>query len=205
MNRITSHPASAARLLKLALSLALVLILGACAHPISIEAKSVPQRSSSAAPSAKKVAYVMSDADRAKQVTTEGGGGDKITYFPYRDIERSLRAALGASFADVSVVKAASDLPAIKEAGASYVFVPDIMTHSSSPSLLTWPPTRFAVTLAIEVLDASGAPQTKLRVVGNGAAEFEEFKGDFGLAGRRAVEAAAQELVVELKRNDKLR
>lgn len=205
MNRITSHPASAARLLKLALGLALVLILGACAHPISIEAKSVPQRSAGVTPSAKKVAYVMSDADRAKQVTTEGGGGDKITYFPYRDFERSLRAALGASFADVSVVKAVSDLPAIKEAGASYVFVPDIMTHSSSPSLLTWPPTRFTVTLAVEVLDASGAPQTKVRVVGNGAAEFEEFKGDFGLAGRRAVEAAAQELLVELKRNEKLR
>jgi hypothetical protein len=32
---------------------------------------------------AKKAAYYISDEDRAREVTTPGGGGDKVRYFPY--------------------------------------------------------------------------------------------------------------------------
>jgi hypothetical protein len=205
MNFANPLIARAARAIRLFVSLSVVAVLAACAHPMSIEAKNVPTRANGAVASDKKVAYVMSDVDRAKQVTTDGGGGDKVSYFPYRDFERSLRAALAATYADVSVVRTASDSAAIKETGAAFVFVPEILTSSSSPSLLTWPPTRFSLTLSVDVLDSAGIPQAKLRVTGNGAAEWEEFKGDFALAGRRAVEAAAQALITEVGRAEKLR
>jgi hypothetical protein len=53
-----------------------MLIVG-CAHPIAITPTSTIERPDK--PLVKKnVAYVMTDADREKQVTTEGGGGDKV-------------------------------------------------------------------------------------------------------------------------------
>jgi hypothetical protein len=185
--------------------LAAALMLTACAHPISIEPKNVPERPAGIEPSPKKVAYVMSDADRQKQVTTAGGGGDKISYYPYKDFERSLRASLNSIYSGVSVVKSATDQVGIKEADASYVFLPEITTDSSSPSLLTWPPTKFGFSVSVDVLDARATPLAKLRVNGNGAAEWEEFKGDFGLAGRRAVESASKALVDEIQRMEQLK
>ena len=57
-------------------------------------------------------------ADRAREVITPGGGGDKVSYFPYRDLEKSIRDALRAVYSDVFVVKAASDAEAIKAHGS---------------------------------------------------------------------------------------
>lgn len=179
------------------------LILIGCAHPISIEAKKVPEKEVQW--STKKVAYVISDVDKQKEVTSPGGGGDKISYYPYRDVERSLRAALGAVFADVSALKAATDVPAIKASGAALIFSPSITTTSSSPSPFTWPPTKFSINIVVDVADTQGVAVARLTVTGNGAAEFDEFKSDFGLSGRRAMEQVAQALVEEIKRTEKLK
>lgn len=180
-----------------------VVVLVGCAHPISIEAKAVPSREVQWSPH--KAAYVMTEADRQKQVTTQGGGGDKISYYPYRDFERALRATLATVYTDVSVVASATDAAAIRQAGASFVYRPEISTTSSSPSPFTWPPTKFSISVVVEVLDPQAAELARLRVTGNGSAEWEEFRGEFGLAGRRAVEDAARALVEEIKRFEKLR
>lgn len=174
-----------------------------CAHPISIDSQKLPVRG--AQTSTKKAAYVMSEADRKIEVTTQGGGGDKISYFPYKDFERALRSALAAVYSDVSVVASVTDLTAIRETGATFVFKPEISTTSSSSSALTWPPTKFSVSVLVDVMDAKGAMVARLRVTGNGAAEWEEFKGDFALAGRRAVEDASRALVEEIKKTEVLR
>ncbi len=179
------------------------IILAGCAHPISIEAKSVPNREAQWSP--KKVAYVMTEADRKKEVTTQGGGGDKISYHPYRDFERALRAALASVYTDVSVVTSASDAAAIQASGASFVYRPEISTTSSSPSPFTWPPTKFSVNVLVEIFDPQATLVARLQVTGNGNAEWEEFKSDFGLAGRRAVEDAARALVNEIKHTESLR
>lgn len=63
-----------------AIGIAAVAVLVGCAHPISIEGKSVPAQDASW--SQRKVAYVMSEADRQKQVTTQGGGGTKLAISP---------------------------------------------------------------------------------------------------------------------------
>jgi len=179
------------------------LVVIGCAHPISIEAKKVPEKE--AQWSTKKVAYVITDANKQKEVTSPGGGGDKITYYPYKDAERSLRAALGAIFSDVSALKSLTDSASIKASGASLIFTPTITTTSSSPSPLTWPPTKFSITMVVDVADAQGAEMARITVNGEGVAEFDEFKSDFGLSGRRAMEQVAQALVAEIKKAEKLR
>lgn len=192
------------RLFRFGLAVAAVALLGACAHPISLEPTNVPERvETSLVP--KKVAYVISDADRGKEITTPGGGGDKVSYFPYRDMEKAIRSALRAVYQDVTAVKSASDAPAIQEAGVAYVFTPEIVTTSSSPSPFTWPPTKFAAEVSCTVTDAQGALVAKVRANGEGAAEFAEFKSDFSLSARRAVADVATKLAQEIRSNDKLR
>lgn len=203
MIKVASNFSSARRTGQVLLAGMAALLLTACAHPISIEPKNVPERRADVSP--KKVAYVMSSADRQKQYTTEGGGGDRITYYPYRDFERSLRAALLSVYADVTAVATSSDKAELHNANATYIFIPEITTTSSSSSALTWPPTNFGFYLSVDVLDASTLPIAKLRVSGNGKAEWAEFKNDFSLAARRAVEDATRSLVDEIRRNDRLR
>lgn len=192
------------RWVRLGFAAATVALLAACAHPISLEPTKLPERSeASLVP--KKVGYAISDANRAKEVTTPGGGGDKVSYYPYRDMEKALRTALRAVYQDVSSVKSASDLAGIKEAGLAYVFTPEITTTSSSPSPFTWPPTQFGADVSCTVTDAQGAVVAKVRANGEGKAEFSEFKSDFSLSARRAVADAMEKLVAEVKRNEKLR
>ena len=62
--------------------------LGACAHPITINPSTSPQRTENSSYSTKVAGYVMTDTDRDKQVTTEGGGSEKVNYFPYKDLEK---------------------------------------------------------------------------------------------------------------------
>lgn len=189
---------------RLSLAAALLALLTACAHPINISPLETPARNE-AELSNKKVVYVMTDADRTKEVITPGGGGDKVSYFPYRDLEKSIRDALRAVYADVSVVKSSSDQEAIKAFGASYVFSPTLTTTTESPSLFTWPPTKVGIDLTCQVSDPSGKVLTSVRAQGSGVAEFSEFKSDFGLAGRRAASHLAEQLKQEVKSNPQLR
>ncbi len=179
-------------------------VLVGCAHPISMNAEKAPERVESTL-IAKKVAYAMTDADRGKQVTTPGGGGDKVSYFPYRDLEKSIRDALRAVYQEVVVVKSATDSEGIRSAGVEMVFTPDIKTDSSSPSAFTWPPTVFTTEIACIVTDASGQEVGRVQAVGNGAAEFGEFKNNFGLSASRSATEVAAKLAEQIRGNGKLR
>lgn len=192
------------RFVRLLCSSVLVALLAACAHPINIEPGTAPTRDAGALIS-RKVAYVMTDADRAKQVTTEGGGGDKISYFPYRDLEKSIREALRSVYQDVIVLRSVNDAKSDTDASTLLVFAPEISTTSSSPSMLTWPPTRFSVEYVCTVTDAKGDILARIRAVGTGAAEWDEFKGDFALAAKRASTEATKALAAEIRGNAKLR
>ncbi len=183
---------------------ALLALLAACAHPIGISPLETPVRNETGL-NPKKVAYVMTDADRGKEVITAGGGGDKVSYFPNRDLEKSIRDALRAVYADVFVVKSASDREAIAAFGVSYVFSPSVTTTSESPSLFTWPPTKFGIDLTCEVNDAEGKAVATVKAQGNGTAEFAEFKSDFGLAGRRAATQLSEQFKQQVQANSKLR
>jgi len=191
------------RVFRVSLALVTVALLAACAHPISMEPSKLPEISASNLVQ-KKVGYVITDANRTKEVTTPGGGGDKVSYFPYRDLEKGIRTALRAVYQDVTSLTSATDLAAIDQAGVSYVFTPEITTTSSSPSPFTWPPTQFTAEVSCTVTDAKGAVVAKVMANGQGAAEFSEFKSDFSLSARRAAADVVEKLAVEIRREQKL-
>jgi hypothetical protein len=192
------------RVARIGFAAAVVSLLAACAHPINLEPTQLPERDE-AKLVAKKVGYVLKDTDRAKEVTTPGGGGDKVSYYPYRDMEKAIRASLRAVYQDVSSLKSPNDAAAIKEAGVAYIFLPEISTASSSSSPFTWPPTQFTVNVICTVTDPQGAVLAKVASTGAGAAEFSEFKSDFSLSARRAVAEAVEKLAQEVRKNEKLR
>ena len=191
---------------KLATRLAPILVAGlvGCAHPIAI----TPTVTLDKAPDPlikKNVAYVMTDADREKQVTTDGGGGDKVSYYPYRDLEKAIRDALRVAYSDVVVVQSQNNIDQLKTRNIAYVFVPEITTTSDSSSYFTWPPTKFRIEMNANVSDTKGNFITRVRVVGTGAAEYSEFKGNFGLAGSRAADDLSAKFIDEIKNNPKLK
>ena len=189
---------------RLPFAAALLTLLAACAHPIAIGPLDTAVRDETRL-NAKKVAYVMTDADRNKEVITPGGGGDKVSYFPYRDLEKSIRDGLRAVYADVFVIQSLSDQETIRSQGVSYVFSPTITTTSDSPSLFTWPPTKFSIDLSCLVSDAHGKVLTTVKAQSSGAAEFSEFKSDFGLAGRRAAAQLSTEFQQAVQAQPQLR
>jgi hypothetical protein len=201
---VTSSMSRWARGMRLAAAVAVVAVLAACAHPISLESSRLPERDDKQV-SQKKVAYVITEQDRAKEVTSGGGGGDMVRYFPYRDMEAAIRAALRSVYTDVVALKSAGDAAAVRDAGVAYVFVPEIATSSSSPSMLTWPPTHFTAHVICTVTDAQGGVVAKFQSTGSGAAEWSEFKSDFSLSARRAVSDVAQKLAQDIRANEKLR
>lgn len=192
-------------LAKLFFSLAACVALFGCAHPISM----APDLASVKGPGAplinQQVGYHISEASRALEITSAGGGGDKVRYFPYRDMDAGLYKALGEVFKGVNKVSNPKDADALSASGITLLIVPEISTTSSSQSMLTWPPTQFSVMLNCSVVDAKGQHVTAIRVEGNGMAEFSEFKSNFSLAAVRASNDALEKLVKALAESPALR
>jgi hypothetical protein len=153
----------------------------------------------------KHVGFHISDASKAIEVTTPGGGGDKVRYFPYRDLEPGFYKALSESFREVSKIANPRDKAAVKSSGVSLLITPDITTDSSSESAFTWPPTKFTVTLTCTVLDTNDQPLQTLKVSGEGAASFSEFKSNFSLAAVRASNDALSKLMKAIQDSPELR
>jgi hypothetical protein len=193
------------RFLQLAIStLACVFMLG-CAHPINIAPNMALVKGEGLAKIDKKVGYHISDASKALEVTGPGGGGDKIRYFPYRDFEAGFYMALNEVFTGVTRVSDPKDAAALKKDGVTLLITPEIETQSSSPSLLTWPPTQFVLKLTCKIVDASGSVVETVSVSGDGRAEFAEFKGNLSLSATRASNDALTRLIKALAESKVLR
>tara|TARA_B110000438_G_scaffold107678_1_gene105812 strand:- start:802 stop:1377 length:576 start_codon:yes stop_codon:yes gene_type:complete len=175
----------------------LALLVTGCAHQIEInpDMANINQAENK---SEKIVGYYISDENKKKKVTSPGGGGDKITYLPYSDLESAFYTALSSKYKDVYSVKSLDESDFINEKGISLIFVPEIETNSSSDSLMTWPATDFSIKLTCKAIDANGELVWEKTVESAGHAEFDEFKSDFSLSARRASEQAINLLVEEL-------
>ena len=185
-------------------SLACIALFG-CAHPITLNPDLATIQAKGSPLIDKQVGFHISDASKAQEVTPPGGGGDKVRYFPYRDLEPGIYKALTEVFRSVSKVKDPKDLESLRTSGISLLIVPEITTTSASPSPFTWPPTQFSVTLACTVTDAAGKPVRSFSVTGNGKVEFDEFKSNFSLAAVRASNDALSRLVTVLGESPELR
>ena len=153
----------------------------------------------------KTAGYHISEASRALEVTTPGGGGDKVRYFPYRDIESGFYKALSEVFKGITKVTDPKDSEAIRKSGVNLLITPEISTTSFSDSVLTWPPTQFTVTLSCTVTDAGGQVVDTVKVTGDGRASFDEFKSNFSLAAVRASNDALARLVKALRESPAVR
>ncbi|MFJ2986496.1 hypothetical protein ACIPF8_01415 [Collimonas sp. NPDC087041] len=180
-------------------SIAAVVILAGCAHPMSVTPNVDSIKLTSTDQTIKKnVAYYIADDVRIKEVTTPGGGGDKVTYAPYRDMETAFYKMLSNVFASVTKLSKADDKDAIAKNKIDYVITPQLVTNSSSSSALTWPPTQFSVDMTCSVSDVNGNVLVAQKVEGQGHAEYAEFKKDFSLSGKRAMEDALMKMQTAL-------
>ena len=183
--------------LKTSLLIVVTAALCGCAHPIVITPDvSKLERDTGVQPIPKSVGYYFTEA-REKEVITAGGGGDKVSYKPYKDIEGGLYKVLSNVFQSVSSITSDKD-PAVSQKQLGYVMAVEVSTNSSSPSLFTWPPTVFGVNLTANISDSAGKPVTRLLAIGEGRAEWAEFKGDFSLAGKRSSDDALKKLQAAL-------
>lgn len=194
------------RFVKLVIAAIAFAIITGCAHPIVISPDvSKLERSANAQPIAKNVAYYISPEDRAKSVETAGGGGDRVSYFPYKDTETGFYKMLGNVFSGVTLLKSPTDADAISKHDIKFIITPEITTDSSSSSAFTWPPTKFKMNLTCKIADASGKSVSTIAVVGEGNAEFSEFKSDFSLSGKRAALDAMTKMQARLLEAPELR
>ena len=189
----------------LVVSCGMAMLLGGCAHPIQLTSDINKIPAASNGKIAKTAAYVISAEDRARQVTTAGGGGDKVSYFPYRDLEPGVYKALSQVFDDVVKLDSEKDQATIAAKHVSVIVLPQIETSSSSDSLLTWPPTQFNIYLNCKVQGAAGEPIALVKATGQGNATFSEFTGNFSLSAQRSSEAALADLVKQLSVAPELR
>ena len=171
----------------------LYVLIAGCAHPISLSPEIALIASDGGANKIPaSVGYYFKE-DREKEVTSAGGGGDKVRYKPYKDIEIGFYKALTNVFEGVHALDSGQDT-AIDRSKINYVIALDVSTNSSSSSLFTWPPTDFGVNLSCDISDNSGAKITNILAIGTGHAEYSEFSSDFSLSAKRASQDALSKL-----------
>ena len=115
--------------------LLVVAIASGCAHPITMNPDLAAISGDKSAVIPKSVGYHIPESAKALEVTTAGGGGDKVRYFPYRDIEPGFYKALGEAFGSVTRVQDPRNAAAVAGSGIQLLITPEIRTISSSEIL----------------------------------------------------------------------
>lgn len=167
----------------------LYVFLTGCAHNINITPEiSKIDEAGNTQPLPSKVGYYFEE-NREKEVITPGGGGDKVKYKPYKDIETGFYKMLTNVFDEVHAIDSIQDEDVVSK-DLDYLIGLRVVTNSGSSSAFTWPPTSFSVDLTCKISDSSGAHQVDVRAIGQGEAEYSEFKSEFSLAAKRAANDA---------------
>jgi hypothetical protein len=192
--------------LRLTAILFVIIGVAGCAHPMIIK----PEMEALAVPAngdhiAKNVGMYISNANRQKEVTTPGGGGDKVTYRPYADLETGLYKVLSDVFQNVEILNAPLNSDGSQTKSLAFVIEPEVTTKSSSSGVLTWMATDFTVQLTCKITDAHGEPVSMVSSTGSGHAEFNELKSNFSLAGQRASQDALVKLRASLAQSSDLK
>ncbi|VAW58243.1 hypothetical protein MNBD_GAMMA11-2816 [hydrothermal vent metagenome] len=176
--------------IKIYLSFLMLVIITGCTHSVQMAPDLSTIRSESTIKSTTNVGYYISSADLNAEVVSPGGGGDDISYFPYKDTESALKTILSQKFNKVYGLKSKDNNPVIESKNIKFIFSPKIKTDSSSESAFTWPPTDFTVVLTCIAYSANGEQIWKETVTGKGHAEYDEFTNDFSLSAKRASQQA---------------
>jgi hypothetical protein len=186
--------------------MALVMTATGCAHQMTMRADvaglTIPA-GATAIP--KNLGLYISPENRAKEVTTSGGGGDKVSYRPYADMETGLYKALGNTFQNVDSLSTLSDVNSIAKHSLTLIAIPEITTTSSSNAVFTWMATDFTVQLSCKFTDVAGREVATVASTGTGHAEFSDLKSDFSVAGERASRDALEKFQAAVLQSEALR
>jgi hypothetical protein len=192
--------------LRLGLVMAVVMMAAGCAHQMTMRADvaglAVP---AGATRSPKNIGLYISPENRAKEVTTPGGGGDKVSYRPYADMETGLYKVLGNTFQNVDLLSTLSDVNSIAKHSLTLIAIPEITTKSSSSGIMTWMATDFTVQLSCKFTDVAGREVTTVSATGTGHAQFSDLKSDFSAAGERASRDALEKFQAAVLQSAELR
>lgn len=179
--------------IQIALIAILVAFLFGCAHPISVTPSEVARSSEMLEKIKSRVGVYISPESLELEVTTPGGGGDSVRYFPYRDIEVAFYKMLENIFEDVVKVTKIDDSINNQRSKISYIASPEILTNSGATTLFGWAPTNFSVDLTTNIRDVSGNTLYNPRVIGVGSASVDLGIGvNRGIAGQLAMKDALQ-------------
>jgi hypothetical protein len=163
-----------------------LLAMSGCAHKIEISPDlSIIESKENSDKISASIGYYIDPVSKEREVITPGGGGDRIRYKPYFDIEDAFSAMLHNIFTNVITLDSIANNNSVNKS-IDYLLTLDITTNSSSASMLTWPPTWFGVNISSNLMRPSGEIIETLSVKGEGRAEYSEFLFNKGLAGRRA-------------------
>ncbi len=146
----------------------------------------------------KVVGYYISAENKGAKVTSSAGGGETVSYFPYRDTELAFKTLLKKKFATVHVLSSLNDAEAHSKKNISYIFRSTITTNSSSESIMFWPPTSFNFELSCFATKPNGEEVWSKTVISEGKAESSESKHDYSLSARRASEKAFIQMLDEV-------
>lgn len=182
--------------LRLVILSTIVILASSCAHEISISPDASDSYKSNKASLSHNVGYYLPPNAKNKIVITPGGGGDRVQYKPYKDIEPAFIEMLNNVFHTVTTLDSKTDKN-IAVKNIDYVMSLDITTNSSSPSPFTWPPTWFSVGLDSELVNLKSNEHSNISVKGEGQSEFE-FAGDMDIPGKLASRNALLKLQDEL-------
>ena len=192
--------------LRLGLMMAAVMMAAGCAHQMTVRADvaglALP---AGATPIPKNIGLYISPENRAKEVTTPGGGGDKVSYRPYADMETGLYKILGNTFHNVDSLSTLSDVNSMAKHSLTLIAIPEITTTSSSSGVFTWMATDLTVQLSCKFTDLSGREVATVSSTGTGHAEFSDLKSDFSAAGERASRDALEKFQAAVLQSEALR
>lgn len=169
---------------------------GGCAHQFSISPNLDKIASDVVQPKIEQsVGYFISAQNRALEVTTPGGGGDSVKYFPYADLELGLARVLSNVFSTAYAVKDLEDQAYLQSKNIVFIFTPTITTTSSSRNFHFWPPTDFSVSIDCVAVDANQREVWKTSVTADGGLiAVRDILKDRALAAKTAGEKALSDL-----------
>lgn len=178
--------------IRIILTAFLGVFLVGCAHSIKISpdmSRLEPVSNAQPRLTAKAGYYIPPEVESI-EVTTQGGGGDNVRYYPYRDMAVGFHKMLSNVFASVVKLASPTDRPTLDREGINYVIIPTMITASGGSGFFSWPPTNFSVDLTSQIRNVDGKLIASPRVVGMGQADTGERLSEPGIAGRRAMEDA---------------
>ena len=188
------------------LPVVVALLMTGCAHQINVtpNTTALSEASPLSANKEYKVGYYISSKDKALEVTTLGGGGDNVRYYPYRDMKNGYKIILSNVFKSATALNSVNNGELQNE--IDFIISPTVITTSGSTGFFTWPPTNFTVDLTSTIKNVDGEVIAEPRVVGTGVADTSERLSEHGISGKRAMEDALlkmQEALTEVNLSGK--